>query len=88
MDPRDQVRERPSDLPEIAFCEEKNRLMGDYLRAIRELVALHSQQTLAVIDGDNDFARFDVLIHMANERKDLAKYGLIAHVDAHRCGDR
>lgn len=73
--------------PDIAFCEEKNRLLGEYVRAMRQIVALHNQQTRAVIDDDDDFPRFDVLIHMANEEKDQAKYALLSHIDAHRCGN-
>jgi hypothetical protein len=46
---------------------------------------LQNQQTQAVIDQDIDFSRFDDLIHMAREKKDHAKYALIAHVENHRC---
>jgi hypothetical protein len=72
-------------LPGIGFCEEKNRLLKAFLAAIHELVETQKQQTQAVIDGDADFGRFDVLLHMAHERKDLAKYAWIAHVEAHHC---
>jgi hypothetical protein len=46
---------------------------------------LISQQLRAVIAGDSDFARFDVLIHMAQEEKEMAKYAWISHVDSHHC---
>jgi hypothetical protein len=72
-------------IPEIGFCAEKNRLQTDFLRAIRELNAVLAEQTRAVIDGDPDFNRFDVLIHMAQEKKDRAKYAWIAHVESHGC---
>ena len=71
--------------PGIRFCEEKNRLRQEFLNAIRELVAIQAQQTQAVIDRDPDFARFDVLLHMAQERKDQTKYALIAHIESHHC---
>jgi hypothetical protein len=74
-----------SGTPEIAFCEEKRKLVDRFLDAIHELTQLHTQQTRAVIDGDSDFARFDVLIHMAIERKDEAKYALIRHMETHNC---
>jgi hypothetical protein len=74
-----------ANLPETGFCEEKNRLAKDFLAAIHELVEVQTQQTQAVIDGDSDFARFDVLLHMAHERKEQAKYAWIAHVEAHHC---
>ena len=69
----------------IGFCEEKNRLRQEFLNAIHELVAIQAQQAQAVIDKDPDFTRFDVLLHMAKERKDDAKYTLIAHIESHHC---
>jgi hypothetical protein len=72
-------------IPEVAFCEEKNRLLRDFLQAIQELSALQSQQSQAVIDGDPDFSRFDVLLHLAQEKKDKAKYAWMAHVELHHC---
>lgn len=44
------------------------------LNAIHELVEIQKQQTQAVIDGEPDFARFDILLHMARESKEAAKY--------------
>jgi hypothetical protein len=72
-------------IPEIGFCEVKNRLQGNFLSAIRELNSVLAEQTQAVIDGDSDFERFDVLIHMAQEKKEAAKYAWIAHVESHQC---
>jgi hypothetical protein len=74
-------------VPEIGFCEEKNRLLDEFLQASREMMALQNQQTQAVIQGDSDFPRFDVLIHLAQERKEIAKYAWIAHVELHGCGE-
>ena len=72
-------------IPSIAFCEENVRLLDEFLSAIRNITELQSQQTRAVIDGDSDFARFDILLQLAQGRKDRAKYAWIAHVDAHGC---
>jgi hypothetical protein len=72
-------------LPKVAFCEEKHRLLDDFLQAVRELNILQNQQTQAVIAGDPDFARFDVLLHIAQERKDMAKYAWMGHIEAHHC---
>ena len=72
-------------VPGVAFCEEKNRLLSEFLKAIQELTAVQSQQTQAVIDGDPDFSRFDVLLHLAQEKKDKAKYEWMAHVESHHC---
>jgi hypothetical protein len=77
-------RER-AQIPKVAFCEEKHRLRGEFLRTIRELNDMLSQQTRAVIDSDPDFSRFDVLLHLAHERKETAKYAWIAHVESHHC---
>lgn len=76
----------PVACPKAGYCEEKARLEDEFLKTIRELLVLHSQQTQAVIDGDPDFSRFDLLVHTATERKELAKYALIAHIDLHQCG--
>jgi hypothetical protein len=67
------------------FCEEKYRLLNDFLYAVRELNRLHTEQTHAVIRGDRDFTRFDILIYAAQERKESAKYAWIAHVEGHGC---
>ena len=72
-------------IPAIAFCEEKAELTEEFLRAIHEVTNLHTEQTQAVIEGDPDFARFDVLIHLATERKEEAKYALMRHIEAHQC---
>jgi hypothetical protein len=66
-------------------CGDAVRLRDALLAAIRELNALHSEQMRSVLDGDTDFSRFDLLVHMANERKDLAKYSLLQHLESHRC---
>lgn len=76
---------KPSIIPEIVFCKEKNRLLDEFLKAIHELNALQNQQTQAVIEGDSDFCRFDLLLHAAQENKETAKYAWIAHVESHHC---
>ncbi len=71
--------------PSPCFCEEKSRLLDDFLSAVRELNRLQTQQTQAVIRGDRDFTRFDILMYAAQERKNVAKYAWIEHVESHRC---
>ena len=85
LDMTQEGRENHAHFPEMGFCMEKNRLLKELLTAIHELNEIQNQQTQAVIDGDPDFARFDVLLHMAHERKDEAKYAWIAHVEGHGC---
>ena len=65
------------------LCQEKRRLQAEFLQAVHEINVLQTQQTQAVVDEDPDFGRFDILIHLAQEKKDAAKYLLMAHVEAH-----
>ena len=38
------------------------------------LTLLHEQQFRAIVNADADFSRFDILIHLATEKKQQAKY--------------
>lgn len=84
-DKSEQVRRDPGCLPAIGFCERKHRLIDDFLDAVREMTFLQNQQAQAAMDDDQDFSRFDLLLHLAQEKKDAAKYAWIAHVEAHGC---
>ena len=75
---------RPTD---IAFCKEKFQLLSDLVDAIHELNTLQNEQTQAIINEDPDFGRFDILLHLAQEKKETAKYRWINHVETHKCGD-
>jgi|HubBroStandDraft_1064217.scaffolds.fasta_scaffold04976_6 chemotaxis family two-component system response regulator Rcp1 len=68
-------------------CEEHNRLLDEFGVAVREIIDLHEQQFLAIVEGDIDCHRFDLLIHMANEKKQLAKYAYLRHVEEHGCSN-
>ncbi|HJT89110.1 MAG TPA: hypothetical protein VJ732_14680 [Bryobacteraceae bacterium] len=72
-------------LSKSSFCEEKLRLMEEFLAAATDLVTAHNEQVRALIEEDPDFSRFDWLIHAATERKRLAKYEYLAHVERHGC---
>jgi hypothetical protein len=67
------------------YCEERRRLSDALLAAVRELMDLLSQQSNAIIHNDPDFARFDDLIHVAQNVKNHAKYALLAHIHEHKC---
>jgi hypothetical protein len=67
------------------FCEEKLRLMEEFLAAATDLVTAHNEQVKALMDEDPDFNRFDLLIHSATERKRRAKYEYLAHLERHGC---
>ena len=66
-------------------CEEHDSLLDAFGVAVHEVLKLHEQQFLAIVDGDNECNRFDLLIHMANEKKHAAKYAYIRHVESHGC---
>jgi hypothetical protein len=82
--PQDRRRE-PGCFPAVGFCEAKQKLICDFLEAVREITLLQKQQAQAAIEDDPDFSRFDVLLHFAQEKKDMAKYAWIAHVESHGC---
>ena len=69
----------------ISGCEEHDSLLDAFGAAVQEVLKLHEQQFLAIVDGDNECNRFDLLIHMANEKKQAAKYAYIRHVESHGC---
>src|SRR5262245_31859931 len=69
------------------FCPIRAQLAEEFLHAIHNLTRLHTQQSQALIDGDPEFARFDLLIHMASEQKEEAKYALMSHIQTHKCDE-
>jgi hypothetical protein len=79
--------EAPKKHPDVrqAGCAERLRLTGEFTKSLEELVKLQCQQAEAVIRHDPDFARFDILIHMASHRKREAKYALLKHQEGHGC---
>ena len=72
-------------MTELIYCREAKDLLDAFGSAIQELVKLHEEQFQAVIAGDSDSARFDDLIHMANQRKLAAKYRYLHHLETHGC---
>jgi hypothetical protein len=66
-------------------CGEERRLLDEFGIAVHELLMLHEVQFAAIVQGDTDSDRFDLLIHMANEKKLHAKYAYIRHVESHGC---
>jgi hypothetical protein len=59
--------------------------LNKFLVAIQDVVALNDQQTRAIIEGDPDFARFDLLMGMATRQKNAAKSAWLKHIEAHGC---
>jgi hypothetical protein len=70
---------------DISFCEESRRLLEVFGETVQQLILLHEQQFLAIVNGDPDVTRFDLLIHMVTENKQAAKYAYLQHVEAHGC---
>jgi hypothetical protein len=68
-------------------CEEHRRLMENLAGVVKEMLELHQQQFDAAVHGDPECNRFDLLIHMANERKQQAKYAYLRHVEEHGCSN-
>jgi CheY-like chemotaxis protein len=66
-------------------CEEYRRVLKEFGAAVHEVLRLHEEQLVAIVQGDDDSSRFDLLIHMANEKKQMAKYAYIRHVESHGC---
>jgi len=72
-------------MTELIYCQEARELLDAFGSSIQDLVKLHEEQFQAVIAGDSDSARFDDLIHMANQRKLAAKYRYLHHLESHGC---
>jgi hypothetical protein len=79
------IREAWPPKKSVVGCAECQRLLNAFAEAVRELVALHEKHLMAVVNGDLEPHRFDLMIHMANEKKQNAKYAYIHHQDMHGC---
>ena len=64
---------------------QRENLLDAFGAAVQEVLRLHEQLFMAIVEGDNECNRFDLLIHMANEKKHAAKYAYIRHVESHDC---
>ena len=69
----------------LSFCPDGKRLLEEFGQAVKELVALHESQFLSIVNEEPDSNRFDLLIHMASEKKREAKYVYMRHVEEHGC---
>jgi hypothetical protein len=69
----------------VIYCEEARRLLEAFGEAVHELIKLHETQFLAIVEGDSNAGRFDLLAHDALERKQNAKYAYLEHLEAHGC---
>ena len=78
-----EIKERTS-IPDVGFCSEKQQLLEQFLNAVKEIGRLQQQQMNAVLRGEA-FERSEGDLHDASQRKDAAKYELLAHIESHHC---
>ena len=69
----------------VLYCQQAKELLDALGQAILELIQLHQEQFQSLVRGDVESSRFDPLIHMANERKNEAKYEYLLHLETHGC---
>ncbi len=84
---RDSLREQNVIPSRKSRCEERHRLMEDFLGAVCDLLALHEKRLQAIINKDSEWG-FDPLIHVADEKSDRAKYAYLRHVQEHGCSKK
>jgi len=58
-----------SPLPKVAFCGKRQRLLDAFWESMQQLTMLRYQVVAAPISGYDDFARFDLLIRIAQQKK-------------------
>lgn len=69
----------------VLYCDEAKQLLDAFGEEVLELLRLHEEQFQSILAGDFESTRFDDLIHMANEKKQKAKYAYLAHLETHGC---
>ena len=72
--------------PEVSFCARKAEYVQRFTEVIGRINEIHQGQLSAMLAGDLDFGRFDMLLHQARAEKEEIKYGWIGHAEAHGCG--
>jgi hypothetical protein len=69
---------------EIFLCVERRRLLEAFTETVHQVMLLQQQQVTDILN-DDDISRFDLLLQMANEKKEQAKYAYLQHVEKHGC---
>jgi hypothetical protein len=69
--------------PPTGMCKLCHGFRQAFTDALRKLVELQNEQIQAVVRHDPEFARFDILVHMAMQKKHETKYALLKHLEAH-----
>jgi uncharacterized protein with GYD domain len=81
----DEVGKNSNDPALFVGCEKAKQLLDAFGEAVQSVLLLHEQQFVAIVEGDSNAARFDLLIHAAMETKQNAKYAYLHHLGQHRC---
>jgi hypothetical protein len=75
-----------NDRPQLTLCcSEARVLLKQFGEAVLKTGELHREQFQAIVEGDANATRFDVLIHELSEQKQNAKYAYLAHLQQHGC---
>ena len=68
-----------------AVCPESERLLNAYRAAVQELFMFQEQHFAALIERNEVATRYELLIHIAGEKRQAAKYAYLRHVEKHGC---
>src|SRR5437660_11616364 len=71
-----------------AQCPENERLLNAFAEAVSELLIFQEQHFIALVNGDPDAERYELLIHMAGEKRQAVKYAYLSHIEEHGCERR
>ena len=69
--------------PAPQFCPERQRLLEQFMAAVQEQTDLQNTQIKALINGEG--FNLEREIADARERRDQAKYAILAHDESHGC---
>ena len=67
----------------LQVCTERQRLLEQFIVAVQEQNNLQNDQMKALIDGEG--FTLEMQIAAARERRDQAKYAILAHDESHGC---
>jgi hypothetical protein len=66
-------------------CSEKRELWSALVTAFQGIIDLQTRQITAVMTGQSEDTRFDLLLQSARIRRDAAKSQYLEHVAEHGC---
>jgi hypothetical protein len=81
----DEVGNKTKRPASAVHCQTAKQLLEAFGEAVQSVLLLHEQQFVAIVEGDSNAGRFDLLIHEGMETKQNAKYAYLHHLGLHRC---